>query len=71
VAEDTLQDLAKRLDKKPLPSIPALSNIQRFLQTRNPKVGEVKLEDLIDDSIVRELDKSGYFDRLNEEYGVK
>jgi len=48
-----------------------LSNIQRFLQTRNPKVGEVKLEDLIDDSIVRELDKSGYFDRLNDEYGVK
>ncbi len=71
VAEDTLQDLVKRLDKKPIPSIPALSNIQRFLQTRNPKVGEVKLEDLIDDSIVRELDKSGYFDRLNEEYGVK
>ena len=71
VAEDTLQDLVKRLDKKPLPSIPALSNIQRFLQTRNSKVAEVKLEDLIDDSIVRELDKSGYFDRLNEEYGVK
>ena len=71
VAEDALQDLVKRLDKKPLPSIPALSNIQRFLQTRNSKVGEVKLEDLIDDSIVRELDKSGYFDRLNEEYGVK
>ena len=71
VAEDALQDLVKRLDKKPIPSIPALSNIQRFLQTRNPKVGEVKLEDLIDDSIVRELDKSGYFDRLNDEYGVK
>jgi acetylglutamate synthase len=31
----------------------------------------VKLEDLIDDSIVRELDKSGYFERINAEYGVK
>jgi hypothetical protein len=31
----------------------------------------VKLEDLIDDSIVRELDKNGYFERLNAEYGVK
>ena len=71
VAEDTLQDLLKRLDKKPIPSIPGLRNIQRFLQTRNPKVGEVKLEELIDDSIVRELDKSGYFERLNAEYGVK
>ena len=50
---------------------PAPSNIQRFLQTQNPKVGQVKLEDLIDDSIVRELDKTGYFERLNAEYGVK
>jgi hypothetical protein len=41
------------------------------LQTRNPKVGQVKLEELIDDSIVRELDKSGYFDRLYAEYGIK
>jgi NitT/TauT family transport system substrate-binding protein len=71
VAEDTLQDLLKRLDKKPIPSIQGLRNIQRFLQTRNPKVAEVKLEELIDDSIVRELDKSGYFDRINAEYGVK
>jgi ABC-type nitrate/sulfonate/bicarbonate transport system substrate-binding protein len=71
VAEDALQDLIKRLDKKPIPSVQALRNIQRFLQTRNPKVGQVKLEELIDDSIVRELDKSGYFDRINAEYGVK
>ncbi len=71
VAEDTLQDLLKRLDKKPIPSIQGLRNIQRFLQTRNPKVAEVKLEELIDDFIVRELDKSGYFDRINAEYGVK
>jgi ABC-type amino acid transport substrate-binding protein len=71
VAEDTLQDLLRRLDKKPIPSIQGLRNIQRFLQTRNPKVAEVKLEELIDDSIVRELDKSGYFDRINAEYGVK
>ena len=71
VAEDALQDLLKRLDKKPIPSIQGLRNIQRFLQTRNPKVGEVKLEELIDDSLVRELDKSGYYDRINAEYGVK
>jgi ABC-type nitrate/sulfonate/bicarbonate transport system substrate-binding protein len=71
VAEDALQDLLKRLDKKPIPSIQALRNIQRFLQTQNPKVGQVKLDELIDDSIVRELDKSGYFDRINAEYGVK
>jgi NitT/TauT family transport system substrate-binding protein len=71
VAEDALQDLLKRLDKKPIPSIQALRNIQRFLQTQNPKVGQVKLEELIDDSIVRELDRTGYFDRIITEYSVK
>jgi ABC-type nitrate/sulfonate/bicarbonate transport system substrate-binding protein len=71
VAEDALQDLLKRLDKKPIPSIQALRNIQRFLQTQNPKVGQLKLDELIDDSIVRELDKSGYFEQIYAEYGVK
>jgi NitT/TauT family transport system substrate-binding protein len=71
VAEDTLQDLWRRMDKKPYPSIEGLRNIQRFMQARNPKVGQVKLQDLIDDSIMRDLDKSGYIDRLYAEYGIK
>ena len=61
VAEDALQDLIKRLDKKPIPSVQALRNIQRFLQTRNPKVGQVKLEELIDDSIVRRVRQERLF----------
>jgi hypothetical protein len=40
-----------------------------FLQ-RNLKIGHFKLEELIDDSIVRGLDKSGCFERIAE-YGVK
>ena len=71
VAEDTLQDLWRRMDKKPYPSIEGLRNIQRFMQARNPKVGQVKLQDLIDDSIMRDLDKSGFIDRLYAEYGIK
>jgi NitT/TauT family transport system substrate-binding protein len=71
VAEDTLQYLVKRLDRKPYPSIEGLRNIQRLMQTRNSKVGQLKLRDVIDDSILRELDKSGYIDRVYAEYGVK
>lgn len=41
-----------------------------FLQMRNPKIGHFKLEELIDDSIVRELDKSGCFEGIAE-YDVK
>ena len=71
IAEDGLNDLQKRIDKKLFPSIDGLRNIQRFLQTRNPKIGQIKLQDVIDDSLVRELEKSGFNDRVLAEYGVK
>ena len=48
-----------------------MRNIQRFLAPRNPKIAQIKPQDLIDDSILRELDKSGYIDRLYGEYAGK
>ncbi len=71
VAEDGLQDLLKRIDKKLFPSLDGLRNIQRFLQTRNAKIGQIKLQEVIDDSLVRELEKSGFNDRVLAEQGVK
>ena len=71
VAEDTLQDLWKRMEKKPYPSVEGLRNIQRFMAARNPKVAQIKVQDLIDDSIMRELDKTGFIDRIYAEYGIK
>ena len=71
IAEDGLNDLQKRVDKKLFPSLDGLRNIQRFLQTRNAKIGQIKLQDVIDDSLVRELDKSGFNDRVLAEYGLK
>ena len=64
------QDLWKRMEKKPYPSVEGLRNIQRFMQARNPKVGQIKVQDLIDDSIMRELDRTGYIDRIYAEYGI-
>jgi len=71
VAEDGLQDLLKRIDKKLFPSLDGLRNIQRFLQTRNAKIGQIKLQEVVDDSLVRELEKSGFNDRVLADYGVK
>lgn len=71
IAEDGLNDLQKRIDKKLFPSIDGLRNIQRFLQQRNAKIGQVKLQDVIDDTIVRELEKSGFNDRVLADYNVK
>jgi ABC-type nitrate/sulfonate/bicarbonate transport system substrate-binding protein len=63
MASDGLDDYVRRVDRKPYVSLEGLRNIQRFMKLRNPKIAEVKLERLIDDSILRELDKSGFIDQ--------
>jgi hypothetical protein len=42
-----------------------------YLTMRNPKVGEVKAEDLIDNRIMRKLDESGFIDRTYAAHGAK
>ena len=71
--EEGYQDLLTRrgLEKKPYPSLEGLRNIQRLMQNSNPRVGEIKLEDVIDRSLVRRLDESGFIDRMYSAYGGK
>lgn len=59
------------MDKKPIPSIDGLRNIQRLMKLRNPKLGNIKVEELVDDQILRRLDESGYIDKLFAAHGVK
>jgi hypothetical protein len=40
-----------------------LKNIQRFMKLRNPKIGEIQLDRLVDEGILRELEKSGFLDQ--------
>ncbi|MSP40150.1 MAG: ABC transporter substrate-binding protein [Deltaproteobacteria bacterium] len=70
-AEEGLTDIAFGMDKKPFPSMEGLRNIQRLMKQRNPKLGEIKVESLVDDSILRRLENSGYIDQLFATYGVK
>ena len=51
-------------------SLEGLRNAQRLLRTRNPKVGEVKAEDVIDNRLMRKLDDSGFIDKLYASYGA-
>jgi len=41
------------------------------MQSSNPRVGEIKLEDVIDRSVVRRLDESGFIDRMYAAYSGK
>jgi hypothetical protein len=70
-AEEGYQDLVTGLERKLLPSIEGLRNTQRLLKPRNPKLETIKVEDLIDDRIVRRLEETGFIGRLQATYGVK
>ena len=70
-AEEGFSDIAIGMDKKPYPSMDGLRNIQRLMKLRNPKIGNAKVEDLVDDQILRRLDESGFIDKLFAAYGVK
>src|SRR5262245_20285758 len=70
-AEEGYQDLLTGIEKKSLPSIEGLRNTQRLLKPRNPKLESIKVEELIDDRIIRRLEESGFIGRLHATYGIK
>ncbi len=71
VAEEGYQDLVKTVSRKPYASVDGMFNIQRLMRLSNPDIGNVKIENLVDNRIVRKLDESGFVDRLYTTYGVK
>lgn len=64
VAEDGYQDVINGVERKPYPVVEGLRNIQRLMKIRNPALDKVKVEDMIDDRILRRLDESGFIDQL-------
>ena len=71
LAEQGYQDLLQATDRKPYPSVEGLRNVQRLMKLRNPAVGGLKTENVIDGRLIQELDKSGFIDQLYSAYGVQ
>jgi ABC-type nitrate/sulfonate/bicarbonate transport system substrate-binding protein len=69
-AEEGYQDLLRGVDRKPFASVEGMRNTQRLMKTRTPKIGEVKVEDVIDNTIMRKLDESGFIDRAYAAQGA-
>jgi ABC-type nitrate/sulfonate/bicarbonate transport system substrate-binding protein len=67
-ANDGYEDYVRRTDKRAFISLDGVKNIQRFMKLRNPKIADINLERLIDDNLLRELDKTGFIDQA---YGGK
>jgi NitT/TauT family transport system substrate-binding protein len=62
-ANDGYDDYVRRTDKKGFVVVDGLRNIQRFMKLRNPKIGDINLDRMIDESILRELEKSGFLEQ--------
>lgn len=59
-AEVGYQDLIRGVEPKPYPSLEGLRNLQRLMRVHNPKVGSVKVEEIVEDRILRKLLEGGF-----------
>jgi ABC-type nitrate/sulfonate/bicarbonate transport system substrate-binding protein len=59
------------LNRKPYPTVERLRSMQKVMALHEPKVLDLKVEDVIDDRFVRKLDQNGAIDRHYTTYGVK
>jgi hypothetical protein len=41
-----------------------MRNLHRLLKPRNPKIADVKVEDVVDNRIMRKLEESGFIDKV-------
>jgi ABC-type nitrate/sulfonate/bicarbonate transport system substrate-binding protein len=71
VVEDGYQDYLTSVERKPIPSLDGLRNIQRLMATLNPKVASVKIEELIERRLLRKLEENGFIDKVATSYGLK
>jgi NitT/TauT family transport system substrate-binding protein len=70
-AELAYLDIVNIMDRKPFPSLDGLRNVHRLYRSHDPRVANVKPEDVIDNRILNKLDKVGFLDELYRNYGVK
>jgi NitT/TauT family transport system substrate-binding protein len=69
-AEDGYIDLIRGVDHKPFASLEGMQNVQRLLKGRNPKIGGLKIEEIVDNRVMRKLDESGFISRAYAAQGM-
>jgi NitT/TauT family transport system substrate-binding protein len=70
IAEQGYSDLIQITDPKPYVSLDGMRNIQRLMKIQNPPIGNVKLEELIDNRPLRKLEESGFLQKTYARYGI-
>jgi ABC-type nitrate/sulfonate/bicarbonate transport system substrate-binding protein len=69
-AEDGYLELLRVLERKPLPTVESMVHVQRLMKVQNPKIGEVKLDDINDTRLIKKLDDSGFIDKAFAAQGL-
>jgi NitT/TauT family transport system substrate-binding protein len=64
--ENAYQDLRKELPRKPCPTLQGVASVLKLMAQHglNPKAAHLKPEDVVDMSLCKRLDESGFMDRL-------
>lgn len=63
-AEVGYQDLIRGVEPKPYPSLEGLRNLQRLMRVHNPKVASIRVEEMVDDRILRRIIAGGFLDTV-------
>lgn len=71
VAEQGYRYLQRDLDVTLYPPVEGLQNLQRFMRAYNPRVGDVRVRELVDDSVIKGLTESGFVEKTFRTYGIK
>jgi len=69
-AEEGYSDMLRGVDRKPFASLEGMRNLHRLLKPRNPKIADVKVEDVVDNRIMRKLEDSGFIDKIFAAHGA-
>ena len=60
--EEGYQEILTGLDRKPYPSLEGTKNIQRLTKLKEPRLANINVESIVDDSSMQRLDSSGFID---------
>jgi ABC-type nitrate/sulfonate/bicarbonate transport system substrate-binding protein len=69
-AEEGYSDMLRGVDRKPFASLEGMRNLQRLLRPRNPNIVELRVDDVVDNSIMSKLDETGFIERMFATYGA-
>jgi NitT/TauT family transport system substrate-binding protein len=59
-AKHAYDDLIPKVERRPYPNLDAVKAAIQIMGVRNPKIAQLKTEDIVDTSILRRLEQSGF-----------